>query len=176
MITFPAYQTYNYLPKTYRLLWHQTLDEVLRYPELPRECLNFDQYPIFTPLIASQRTLGSNVDTRFERVISDCIISEIWPADDLSMRTGFYYALMRFFTEPLAEGDKLVWYPKDRTWRAFNINIISLSCGDATNQSVNPVHSRPKKDYRWLKSEVKMEFRVLKLVDTPEIITYLQGV
>jgi hypothetical protein len=176
MLNFPVHKYYNSQNKQLRLLWHQTLGEIIRYPELPRECLNFDVYPIFTPKISRQKTIESQVITRHQRYISDCVVTEMWFADDLSMRAGFFYELMRFFTESLDEGDHLVWFPKDKGWRAYCVEPVDLYCGDSSNQSVNPVHTRTRRDYRWLKSEVKFEFQILKLYDTPEIINYFEGI
>lgn len=176
MIEFPVFKHYNYLPKTYRLLWHETLDEILRYPSLPKETLNFDVYPLFFPKVFSQRTLESNIMTRHTENITDCIITEIWPADDLSMKTGFYYELLKFFKNVTDEGERIYWFPADRTWRVFGVDILSLSCGDVENHSVNPIHGIVQKDFRWLKSEIRLEFRIQKLFETPELISYFEGI
>lgn len=176
MIEFPVFKTYNHLPKNYRLLWHETLDEILRYPSLPKETLNFDIYPIFVPEIISQKTLGSNVMTRHSEVITDCVVTEIWLADDLSMKTGFYYELLKFFKNPLDEGERLFWVPADKTHKIFSIEIMSLSCGDPLTHNVNPIHGSSQKDYRWLRTEIRLEFRVQKLYETPELISYLVGI
>ena len=174
MIVFsPVYQLYNPLPKQYRILHHETLGEVLRYPEIPRKSLNFDQYPVFTPMVNRQKTLSNTVTTRHPRAIGDWVITEIWHSDDLSMRTGFFYELMRFFTNGLDAGDYLIWSPKDRTEKSFCIEPLALYCGDQENQDLNPVHNITNRDFRWLNEEVRFEFKIKKIYDVPEVITYI---
>lgn len=175
MITFPGYKYYNCLPKNFRVLWHQGLDEVLHYPSVPQETHNFDIYPIYTPIIHRQQTLSSNVITRHVRDISDCVVTEIWPGNDLSMLTAFFYELYKFFITPLAINEKLIWFPKDKTWRAFQIEPLALFCGSQEEQIINPVHDIRTKDYRWLKNDVNLKFQILKPYEVPEIITYLEG-
>lgn len=157
------------------MLWHQTLGELIRYPELPRRCINFDCYPIVTNAINVSKTLSATVSTRHYRYLDDTIISEKWIADDLSMRMGFFYELLRFFQNKINNGDYLVWYPKDKSDIAYCIEILALFAGDNENQNINPLHDRSQKDYRWMKDEVTFKFRILKVYDVPEAITYLDG-
>jgi len=173
----PIFQAqYNYRPKKFRMLWHQSLDELLRYPELPRECINFDLYPIVTNTVNTAKTLGSTISTRHQRYIEDCIIVEKWLADDLAIRTGFYHALLRFYQNALNSGEYLIWYPKDKTDKAFIIEILAVFAGDNENQNINPVHDRTAKDYRWLRQEVNFKFRILRVYQVPEAVTFLDGV
>lgn len=161
--------------KQYRILWHQTLDEIIRYPTLPRRCTNFDLWPMPAPKINKQTTLASVVTTRHQEYLEDATLTEIWMADDLSMLAGFFYELWRFFKTPLDAGDYLVWYPKDKIDTAFCIELLRVSCGDTESQSINPIHKLIEKDYRWLKDEVRMEFKVQRVFDTPDAIAYLEG-
>jgi len=175
MLSFPVHSYYNNLPKNLRVLWHQELDEVLQYPEVPKETHNFDFYPIFTPKIHRQTTLSSNVITRHIRDISDCVVTELWTGNDLSMLSGFFYELYKFFVTPMTGSNKLIWYPKDKTWRAFQVEPIALYCGEQEDQIVNPIHDIRAKDYRWLKNDVTLKFQILKPYDVPEMITYIEG-
>lgn len=170
--TFP----YNPLNKQYRMLWHQGLDTVLRYPALPRKTMNFDGYPIFKSKVNRQVSLGGTIATISERFIEDAKIVELWLADDLSMLTGFFYELFRFLNAPLETDENLVWFPKDRTDKAFVIQILDLAVSNSDEMSVNPVNSIGKRDWRWLRDEVKFEFQVVRPFAVPNVVAFLEGV
>lgn len=173
----PVFQLpYNYRTRKYRLLWHQTLNDICRYPEIPRRSVNFDVYPLTTAKVFTQRTLSSTVTTRHIKTLEDAIVTEKWLADDLSMRAGFYYKLLRFFQVPLDSGDYLVWYPKDRVDRAFAIIPLKVFSGEEENQDINPIHEIIEKDYRWLRAEVNFQFKIARVFDVPDAATFIEGV
>lgn len=174
--TSPAFQLpYNYLPVNFRVLWHQSLGEILRYPELPRKVLNFDIYPVFNRKTNTQMTLSSSIVTTHARTIEDTNVTEIWPAESLSIRAAFFYELKKFYNYALSSGEYLVWYPKDKTDKAFAILPLDLYAGDTENQELFPVHGWSKKNYRWLAADVHFKFKILKVIDVPEAIATLEG-
>ncbi|MFH0814301.1 MAG: hypothetical protein V2A69_15910 [Pseudomonadota bacterium] len=164
------------LSKSFRVLWHQTLAIILKYPELPRRTWNFDSYPVFKRRIGNQMTLSSMAVTSYAGTIEDTKVSEVWLADDISMRAGFFYELYRFFNTTLNTGDYLVWYPKDKTENAFCIEPVDLICGSSEEMKIHPIHNGiTNHDYRWLREEVRFDFLIKKVIDAPEVVAYLEG-
>lgn len=178
MITVPPiFQLpYNHLPKTFRVLWHQTRNLILRYPEIPTKTINFDCYPLVNAKFSNQTTLGSTIATKHSHYLEDAEISEIWTADDLSIKTGFFYYLRDFFNSQLESSEYLIWYPKDKTDKAFAIQPLKLTAGNDENElDINPVHSRRKKNYQWLQVEIKFTFKVLRIINAPDAVVLLEG-
>lgn len=175
MIEAPVFDfPYDYLPKNLRVLWHQSLNTILEYPYLPRRTINFDFYPVFMPKFNNQVTLSSTVSTRHEGYIQDAEISEVWLADDISMNTAFFYYLKRIYSAIINTGEYLVWYPKDKTDKAFCIQPLKLYAGDENNQAVHAYHGEGK-DYGWLREEVRFTFKVLMVLDTPDAVAFVEG-
>mgnify|MGYP001589557463 CR=1 FL=1 len=166
---------YNLRKSRYRLLWHQTLGHTLRYPQLPRKSLNFDGHPITKIKANRQTTLSSTVTTLHQRYVEDAKVTEIWMADDLSMLVGFFYELLRFFNAPIDSGDALIWYPRDKTDVAFQIQPLDLIAGSADDMSVNPQSEFSAKDLRWLRDEVRFEFQILRPFDLTDAVAVVEG-
>jgi hypothetical protein len=166
---------YSWQAHKFRVLWHQTLGSILRYPQLPRKCLNFDGHPITKVKSNRQTTLSSTVTTLHQRYIEDAKVTEIWLADDLSMLVGFFYELLNFYNTQLDAGDYLIWFPKDRTETAFAIQPLDLIVGSSEDMSVNPQSSFTGKDLRYLRDEVRFEFQILRPFDLPDAIALLEG-
>ncbi len=166
---------YQYLLKNYRVLHHQTLDTLLRYPRLPRNTTNFDLYPINKIRHNHQMTLGGAVTTVSSKTISDAVITETWTAEGVVMTTGFFNELLRFYNAALDSGDHLIWYPADKTEKAFSIQPIDLICGDSNDMAVNPKHAVARWDYRFLTAEVKFQFVIRRIYDTPQAVAIIAG-
>lgn len=176
IVTPPAFfLTYEYLHKKYRLLHHETLGEVLRYPKLPRQTINFDCYPVNKIRHKHNLSLGGSVTTVHSKTISDAVISEVWLADSISMTSGFLYELIRFYNATLDTGDHLIWYPKDKTAQAFSIQPLDIICGDSNNMMANPKHAVLNWDYRYITSEVRFNFVVRRIYDIPQAVASLEG-
>ena len=166
---------YEYLHKTYRLLWHQTLGTLLRYPRIPRRTINFDLYPINKLRHNNQITLGGVVTTVHEKTIADAIITEIWDAEGIAMEAGFFYELLHLYNNALSPGEHLIWYPKDKTDKAFSIQPLDLEVGAKDEMAVHPVHAVSMWDYRFITSEVRFRFRVRRIFDIPEAVATFEG-
>lgn len=177
MITKPpaTYLPYEYLYKNYRLLWHQSLNTILRYPRLPRKTINFDCYPVNKLRHNHQRTLGGSVTTSHGRYIGDCEIVETWLADDVSMTTGFFYELLRLYNAAIESGEHLIWYPKDKTDKCFSIQPLDIEAGGSDDMDVNPINRCLYWDYRFLRSEIKFKFAVRRIYDIPSAVVTVEG-
>jgi hypothetical protein len=167
-------QEYEYLHKTYRLLHHETLDCLLRYPRIPRKTINFDMYPIFKRRRNNQITLGGSVTTEYQGKITDPVISEIWSADGVSIESGFFYELLRFYNAVLNSSDHLIWYPKDKTEKCFSILPLALTAG-GEDMNVNPIHNVSRWDYRFLTTEIRFSFRIRRIFEMPQAVATLEG-
>ena len=167
---------YNYITKLFRVLHHQGLNSILRYPELPRRTTNFDCYPITKLKNNNQLTLNGAVTTIWQRTIYDAVITETWLSDDLSIRAGFFYELLRFYNASLAYSTHLLWMPIDKTDIVFSNQPIDLVVGSSDEMSVHPVHGIGENNYRWLKDEVKFSFRIRKILDIPNASLTVEGI
>lgn len=155
------------LNKQYRVLWHQTLETILKYYELPKKTYNFDVYPLFKNDTFFEKSYSSTMVSRFDKYIADTIVTETWEAKQLSTKTGFYYELKKMCDNDLNSDEYLIWYPKDRTDKAFIIEPISLFSGSVDRLDVNPVHDKTIKDFGWLNTVVEFSFKIKKNYETP---------
>lgn len=159
----------------FRVLWHETLNELIRYEHVPTASLNFDADAIEKPIISNTATLTSNVVTRFSSVFSDVIVTEIWRGQ-LSEHVGFFYELHRFLITDLDDGHELHWFPKDVNDKGYIIDHIDLVVGDAGKMDVNPISDWGVFDRRWLTAEVRHMFKIKKAFRKPNAAIVLQGV
>jgi hypothetical protein len=101
----------------------------------PDRTLNFDKVPLFHPITTSVLTIGSRRDIRFEEQEEDVIVTEIWEANQIPMPTSFFRLLYEYLinSPPFTTGqtDFVVWEPRDKSTRTYNVNILSLSVGGA---------------------------------------------
>lgn len=160
--------------RNFRVLWHQTLDELIRYKEVPHATFNFDADAIEKPVTASTRTLTSNVTTRFSSVFGDMVVEEVWRGE-LATFTGMFYNIHRFLLEDLDDGDDLVWLPKDLNDKAYLIEPLDLVVGDSSKMDVNPISEWREYDRRFLRAEVRFVFRIRKPFRKPNAVVFLQG-
>ena len=166
---------YNYSAKQYRVLYHETLQEYFIYLP-PRETINFDVYPIFKPTVKTETTLSSTIATRFTPNIQDAIVTEKWYADDLSIQTGLFHQFLRFFMNPVNPGENIIWYPKDQTDIAYQINIVDLIVGSTEEMSYRTASSLTDKNYRFLRSEPSFKFQILETENIPEAIAIMDSI
>jgi len=162
--------------RTCRVLWHQGLDSLLKYPEIPRRTLNFDAYPLAKKTRTGELSLSGSVVTSHEGTIFDAEIQEVWMADALSMRAGFFYELLRFYNSDVSASNHLLWYPFDKTDKVFSIQPTDIVAGSSGGSlDVNPLHGLAQNDYRWLDTEIRFVFRVRRLYDPPSAAVSLEG-
>jgi len=158
----------------YRVLWHQTLGEIIRYREIPHATMNFDTDAIEKPLTSNTRTLSSSVTSRFSSVFSDVIVDEIWRGG-VSTYSGWFYELYRFFLEDLADGDELIWFPKDLNDKAYPIEALDIIVGDPMKMNINPISHKFVLSRHFLTEDVTFRFRIKKPFRKPNAVVLLQG-
>lgn len=140
-------------PSAYRRLVHPDGEDFppLVYASNPDRTINLDNAVLPAPLVSSQMTLTSTRVTRFERGIEDTICQEIWSADRsrASMTVAQFRLLYELFLNP-PEFDPalpawLVWEPRDRTDRVYNVELLLLTCGgndSAAAFDVRPLYAK----------------------------------
>jgi hypothetical protein len=100
----------------------------------PTRTFNLDNAVLPHPITQAVRTIGSTRTIRFEENIEDVIVTELWePRGGSSMPTGlfrlFYDYLINSRLIP-AQGPYIVWEPRDRTTKKYNVTLLSLSVGE----------------------------------------------
>lgn len=109
------------------LVYEITADGICMNPD---RTLNFDKEPLFHPITSSVRTLGSTRDVRFEEDTDDVVVTEIWLGNDtlLPMPTSLFRLFYEYLINapPFTTGqtDFIIWEPRDRTTRSWNVNIL----------------------------------------------------
>lgn len=167
---------YNFMAKTFRTLWHQTLDTLLRYPDLPRTYTNHDADALTKPLIFNKRTLSSAATTIHQDIFDDTIVTEIWDKPGtLSTYSGFFYEMIHFFRHAQATNKFLIWYPKDKNEKAYTIQPLDIIVGESENMAVRPIDGRNILNDQWITAPMRFKFRILKPFIEPEAAVFLAG-
>ncbi len=100
----------------------------------PTATLNFDKIPLTRPTTSVVKTIGSTRVVRFEEGEGDVVVTEVWATTGgASMPTS----LFRLFKEYLdnappftpAQVDFIVWEPRDRTTRTYQVELLGIEVG-----------------------------------------------
>jgi hypothetical protein len=98
---------------------------------MPDEWENFDTEPLTSrPLSKTEMTLAGNKSAAWPGYLGDLPIREIWSGSDDKSRMSAYMfrRLLEYFLNPPASG-YIVWKPKDRTTKTYNVIFEDLSVG-----------------------------------------------
>jgi hypothetical protein len=102
----------------------------------PSKTLNLDSEPLPHPHTAVVETLGVTRAVRFERGLGDVVVTEIWEAGaGASMPTSFFRLLYEYLRNAAlipADGPPIVWEPRDRSEKTYEVALLSLSAGGAS--------------------------------------------
>jgi hypothetical protein len=104
------------------------------YQDMPDEWENFDTDLLTSrPLSATEMTLAGNKSASWPGYLGDRPVKEIWSGrDDVARMTAYQFRrIMEYFLNPPASGF-IVWKPKDRTTKEFNVIIEDFSVGGST--------------------------------------------
>jgi len=107
------------------------------YYSNPIRTFNFGTDVLRHPITNVQRTLSSSKTVRFEEVLEDVIVSEVWePIGGLSMPFFMFAFLYEYLNNPPAldpiTPDYIIWEPRDETETRFNVEILGLQLGSGT--------------------------------------------
>jgi len=117
-----------------RLLYHSALDTLgqrrVIYPFLPDETTDFTWDVRATRDLAIVKTLKSNVFAKYDRVMDDAIIKEIFrPDGGLSATWEFIHKIERMWlNDPdWNAGEYIIWRPYDRNHKAYAVDILKIT-------------------------------------------------
>src|SRR3990167_1313714 len=101
----------------------------------PTRTLNLDNNVLYKPISSAVLTLGSRRVVRFETNVEDVIVTEIGTGDDsrASMPTFFLRQLYEYLINPPVfdseDQEYIMWEPRDRNARVFNVEFVDLIVG-----------------------------------------------
>jgi len=117
-----------------RLLYHNALDTLEQrraiYPWLPDETTDFTWDVRATRDLAISKTLKSNVFAKYDRVIEDALVKEIFrPDGGLSATWEFIHKIERMWlNDPdWDNGEFIIWRPYDRNHKAYAVDILKIT-------------------------------------------------
>lgn len=108
-------------------------------PLNPGRTLNLDVEVLPHPRVEVVETLGTTRSVRFERGVSDVVVTEIWEAKGgASMPTSFFRLLYEYVRNAhliAAAGPYVIWEPRDRSEKTYEVALLSLTAGGSDGES-----------------------------------------
>lgn len=106
----------------------------------PDDTFNMDNEPLTHPATEAVKTIGSTRSVSFDENLEDVIVTEVWQGG--GNRASMTTALWRQFKEYLdnqpqfgiGQADFVVWEPRDKTSKTYNVQILSLSVGNGEGE------------------------------------------
>lgn len=101
----------------------------------PERTINLDNDVLPHPNTSSVETLGTTRVVRFDRQTQDVIVTEIWPGSQTraAMSTAFFRMLYEYLNNApqytIGQTDFIVWEPRDRTTKTYNVELLELRVG-----------------------------------------------
>lgn len=113
-----------------RRMRHPFLDPII-YPRNPDRTSGFDNDALHKQSTIVIKTLDSTAVARYMDKDEDRVITELWQAESLSTTTELARQFHRYLIEILPVGEYIGWQPRDRTWKNYFIELLSVSVGPA---------------------------------------------
>ncbi len=155
-----------------RRLRHPILPDIV-YPRLPDQTLGFGYHIIPKGRAVVIKTLESSAVAHFLERIEDVIIKEIWLPGRLSTEAAFFYALQDFRMTVLAPGQSIGWQPRDRTWRKYAVELLSVESGPTPDTYLIEERGEAKP---WLiDQQVTLSFRAIRDFSDPAGVVIGEG-
>ncbi len=107
----------------------------------PDRTFNLDNAVLPHPITNKVLTIGSSRVIRFEELVPDVIVTELWEGGEgeAAMTTALFRQFYEYLINaPLfdpAQIDFITWEPRDRTARIYNVELLSLSAGGGAGES-----------------------------------------
>jgi len=102
----------------------------------PPQTLNLDLDVLLKRQTTVVRTLGSTRIVDYTDALEDAIVTEIWPGSDgaWSMSATMWRNLYNYYRNPPdpTVGNYVIWEPRDKTTKRFQVQIVSLTPNDFT--------------------------------------------
>jgi len=162
-----------------RLLYHSALEKpshrICVYPFLPDETTDFT-WDVRAPRdLAISKTLKSKVFAKYDRIMADTIIKEIFrPDGGVAATWELIHKIERMWlNDPdWDNGEYLIWRPYDRNHKAYAVDILNITVnGEEWNPEFrgNTFHYVDNVDYelqfqqnqeRWAVNEVQVWLKI----------------
>ena len=156
-----------------RRLRHPYLPDIV-YPKLPDATIGFGYDVLPRGRAVMIKTLTSSAVAHFLDVAEDVVIKEIWTPGNLSTEVRFFYALHEFRMTPLPIGQFIGWQPRDRTWRKYAVELLSVEAGPTPEEYL--IEEQKAKSKPWLMtSQLVLSFRVIRDFQDPAGIVVGEG-
>lgn len=106
----------------------------------PTTTLGLDNVALTHPITSTVRTIGTTKTVRFESVLADVVVTEVWePTRGAAMPTSLFRLLYEYLVNATlidaTAGPFIQWEPRDRTTRIYNVELLSLSVGGGEGES-----------------------------------------
>lgn len=126
-------------PGSLRRLVHPDSDlfPPLTYYANPTRTFNFANDVWRSPIINIQRTLSSTKVIRFEEVLEDVIVTEVWePLGGFSMPFFMFAALYEYWVNApaldIVTPQYILWEPRDETEDVYKVELVGLQLGSGS--------------------------------------------
>lgn len=111
------------------------------YFQNPDRTWNLDNDLLYAPITAVLRALDGSAVTRFEEVMADVLVTELWVGSDqkFSMPAFFFRQLYEYLLNPPtynpANQAFIQYSPQDKNTKTWNVELIRLAVGAGTDPS-----------------------------------------
>lgn len=121
-----------------RILTHpeNTVFAPIAYWSQPDKTFNLDNDILRQPISTVQRTLDSSKLVRFERVLQDIVVVEVWEAQEggrAAMPTFQFRQFYEYLVNPPefnpTDQQYIMWEPRNRTDKAYLVELFKLAVG-----------------------------------------------
>lgn len=109
--------------------------EPILYFQNPDRTFNLDNEVLLAPLVNVMRALEGSATTRFESVLADAIITEVWSGSDqkFSMPGFMFRQLYEYLANPPEWSPSspvyIQWSPQDKNAKTYNVELVRLFVG-----------------------------------------------
>jgi len=165
-----------------RLLYHSGLprieDAYVYYPEIPSKTHNFNDEWVYGRHNNIARTLKGSVATVHKGYPDDTVVTETFDAaGGLSQTWMFFHRLYYLWhNQPDRENNEyLIWRPLDRTFKAYEVEIIEITVGGSVDEFDTQFAGRIRKmPENWMVQPVVMKLKLVREVP-PQLTAFMQG-
>jgi len=114
----------------------------LTYYTNPIRTFNFATDTLRHPIVNVSRTLSSTKVIRFEEVVEDVVVTEVWePIGGLSMPFFMLAYLYEYLNNPpaldIANPQYIIWEPRDETTDTYKVELIGVQVGGGSPGKFN---------------------------------------
>ena len=119
----------------------------ITYYTNPTRTFNFAVDALRHPIVNVARTLSSSKTIRFEEVVEDVIVTEVWePLGGLSTPFFMFAFLYEYLNNPpaldIVNQQYIIWEPRDETTDTYYVELIGVQLGSGNPGKYSIRHHR----------------------------------